>query len=53
MYNKKTAYVQPELTIYGNVEHLTQQGGTANVDVPLGTPNTGPGSVTGDPVPVS
>ena len=31
-------YVPPELTIYGNVEELTTQGGGGFTDVPIGSP---------------
>lgn len=45
---KNKEYISPELVVYGNIEKLTEQGGTEATDVPIGTPNTGPGSVTGD-----
>jgi hypothetical protein len=37
-------YVKPELTVHGNVETITQQGGFSNTDVPAGTP-VGPAGV--------
>lgn len=40
MENKKT-YMSPELTIYGDVEKLTEQGGSTAIDVPIGTPVPG------------
>jgi hypothetical protein len=46
---EKKVYTSPELTVHGSFVELTQQGGTAFVDVPQGTPAGGPGSVTGDP----
>lgn len=43
----KKPYTAPKLTIHGDVEKITQQGGVIQTDVPQGTPVTGPGSVTG------
>jgi len=40
MENKKT-YMSPELTVYGDVEKLTEQGGVTSIDVPVGTPADG------------
>jgi hypothetical protein len=34
-------YVKPELTVHGNVETITQQGGGSRTDVPIGTPVPG------------
>lgn len=45
--SEKKMYAQPELTVYGNVESLTQQNGVDQVDVPQGTPASAPGGVTG------
>ena len=44
----KKVYISPELYIHGDIEKLTQTGGALCTDVPQGTPNTGPGTVTGD-----
>ena len=44
---QKKQYVTPDLTIYGTLEKLTQQFGSDMTDVPMGTTNSGPGSVTG------
>jgi hypothetical protein len=41
-------YEKPQLSDYGTVQELTATGGTEATDVPFGTPNTGPGTVTGD-----
>jgi hypothetical protein len=38
-------YVKPELTVHGNVETITQQGGASSIDVPFGTP-VGPDGIT-------
>jgi hypothetical protein len=43
------SYERPEIKSLGTVAEITAQGGTIATDVPQGTPNTGPGSVTGDP----
>lgn len=45
--SEKKLYAQPELTVYGNVESITQQNGLAQVDVPQGTSASAPGGVTG------
>ncbi len=45
---EKKIYTTPELIVHGDVENLTQQGGSEATDVPQGTPNAGPGTVTGD-----
>lgn len=47
MSNHKKVYAQPSLTVYGNVETITQQGGGLTIDVPLGTSIGAPGGVTG------
>lgn len=44
----KRAYVAPGVVVYGGVAEITRQNGTAFTDVPRGTPNGGPGTVTGD-----
>lgn len=31
-------YTTPKLTVHGNVERITQQGGSTATDVPFGTP---------------
>ncbi len=41
----KKSYAAPQLTIHGDVEVLTQQGGFSNTDVPAGTP-VGPDGIT-------
>ena len=33
----KKAYNAPKLTVHGDVEVLTQQGGVSSIDVPQGT----------------
>ncbi|NCJ08142.1 hypothetical protein GS597_16835 [Synechococcales cyanobacterium C] len=45
MSSNKKAYAKPFLTIHGDVEVLTQQGGVSQTDVPLGTP-VGPDGIT-------
>ena len=45
MNARKNDYTAPALTVYGNVENLTQQGGANSTDVPLGTP-VGPDGIT-------
>ncbi len=45
----KKQWLNPRVTKFGNVQDITRQNGLAFTDVPIGTPNTGPGSVTGDP----
>ena len=35
---EKKTYSAPELTIHGDVEVITQQGGASLTDVPIGTP---------------
>jgi hypothetical protein len=37
----KKPYNAPKLTVHGNVEVLTQQGGVSFIDVPIGTPADG------------
>jgi hypothetical protein len=37
----KKPYNAPKLTVHGNVEVLTQQGGENFIDVPIGTPANG------------
>jgi hypothetical protein len=41
MGGEKKPYTTPQLTVYGKVDELTQQGGGAFVDVPQGTPVNG------------
>ncbi|MEL6441765.1 MAG: lasso peptide [Cyanobacteria bacterium J06621_8] len=41
----KKAYNAPKLTVHGDVEVLTQQGGVSSTDVPNGTP-VGPDGIT-------
>lgn len=38
MGSEKKPYTAPQLTVYGKVEELTQQGGYETIDVPQGTP---------------
>ena len=45
MKTRKNNYAAPTLTVYGNVENLTQQGGASSTDVPLGTP-VGPDGIS-------
>ena len=45
MNAQKQDYTRPQLTTYGNVENLTQQGGASSTDVPLGTP-VGPDGIS-------
>ena len=40
-------YESPTLESLGKLGDITRQGGVDATDVPMGTPNTGPGSVTG------
>jgi hypothetical protein len=35
---EKKTYSAPELTVHGDVEVITQQGGASLTDVPIGTP---------------
>jgi hypothetical protein len=39
-FQTKKAYVAPELTVYGNVEKLTQKNGSKFNDTPFGAPVT-------------
>ena len=41
----KKAYNAPKLTVHGNVEAITQQGGASSTDVPLGSP-VGPDGIS-------
>lgn len=34
----KKTYNAPKLTVHGNIEVITQQGGETFVDAPIGTP---------------
>jgi len=43
----KKAYNAPKLTVHGDVEVLTQQGGGTNIDVPQGTNVVDVGDVIG------
>lgn len=36
----KKPYTKPQLTIHGNVEQITLQGGLPNADIPQGPANT-------------
>ncbi len=42
---EKKIYNTPALTVHGDVETITQKGGTTTTDVPVGTP-VGPAGVT-------
>lgn len=42
---KRLIYNTPRLTIHGDVERITRQGGFSATDVPIGTP-VGPGGIT-------
>ena len=37
----KKRYASPELVRHGDVDEITQTGGTAFIDVPIGTPADG------------
>jgi len=39
-------YVKPELTVHGNVETITQNGGGSKTDVPVGTTVTNINDIT-------
>lgn len=39
MEARKKSYAEPELTVYGNVEVITQNGNQANADSPNGINN--------------
>lgn len=41
----KKAYNAPKLTVHGDVEVITQQGGASQTDVPAGTP-VGPDGIS-------
>ena len=40
MSSQKKVYVTPDLTVYGNLEEITMQGGSPNSDLPHGNNNT-------------
>ena len=40
MNNDKQSYSEPELTVHGDVEQITQEAGSANSDVQPGISNT-------------
>jgi hypothetical protein len=44
-------YTKPQIADYGSIQEITATGGADVTDVPIGTPNTGPGSVTGPSTP--
>jgi hypothetical protein len=46
-HSEKREYTKPAVTDHGTLQELTAQGGVNFTDVAIGTPNTGPGSVTG------
>jgi hypothetical protein len=39
-YSNKESYNEPELTVHGDVEEITQEAGSANSDVQPGIANT-------------
>ncbi|MBF2004241.1 MULTISPECIES: hypothetical protein [Chlorogloeopsis] len=41
---QKKTYTKPEVTVYGDIETLTQQGGASSTDVPQGT-SVGPNGI--------
>jgi len=41
----KKPYIAPQLTIHGDVEKITQKGGSSRTDVPAGTP-VGPDGIS-------
>lgn len=41
----KKFYTTPQLTVHGDVEKITQQGGSKQTDVPVGTP-VGPDGIS-------
>jgi hypothetical protein len=45
--SEKREYTKPQVKDHGTLEELTAQGGVNFTDVGIGTPNSGPGSVTG------
>jgi hypothetical protein len=40
MAAEKKNYVEPRVTVYGDVEEITQNGHQVNADVPAGNNNT-------------
>lgn len=40
MTGEKKPYVEPTVTVYGDVEEITQNGNQVNADVPGGANNT-------------
>jgi hypothetical protein len=40
MTAEKRPYVEPTVTVYGDVEEITQNGHQVNADVPAGNNNT-------------
>lgn len=38
MKPQKRCYSVPKLFVFGSLVKITQQGGSSNVDVPIGTP---------------
>ena len=40
MAAEKKIYVEPRVTVYGDVEEITQNGHQVNADVPAGNNNT-------------
>jgi hypothetical protein len=43
--NEKKIYTAPVLTVHGDVEVITQQGGKPNADLPHGNANTAYSSI--------
>jgi hypothetical protein len=41
MDSEKKRYTTPQLSAYGKLEEITQQGGYTSTDVPAGTPVNG------------
>lgn len=44
----KKAYNAPKLTVHGDIEVITQQGGGTSIDVPFGTSVIDDGNVIGE-----
>ena len=38
MDSEKKRYTTPQLSVYGKLEEITQQGGRTQTDVPIGSP---------------
>jgi hypothetical protein len=41
MNSERKRYTTPQLSFYGKLEEITQQGGYSSTDVPAGTPVNG------------